>query len=407
MAAFQIRAAGAAATPRALTVNVSRYTPQAVLIANVEEARYDALLGEDGKLLVRARYAVRNNQRSFLAVALAAAGQRCGARRSPDVRCVPASPPMAACCCRCRRGAPAKKRRFRRRSCVYLQRGAAWTEKGEAHVELPAIDLPVSRTGLTLHYSPRYALDAHPGAFRVTNDPGPWTGETRVVDSAAAGRAPADAEKDLQALMDSYKKESGRTRQGPCPSRSRSPRRALDLSGRGAHGRIARAVDRDRLSQNRRSEMTRSSHVRIVASRDRWRSASPRSIRSWRLRRRHPCPSGGAGTVTLTRADYDRLLDLASRKPGGPEAPPVAAALTRANIRARVDGLVARATMQVDGEVFRTGMTKVPLIKGATLLDARADNRPLPVIAEGETHLAIVPGRRHSAPRSKSARRWR
>jgi hypothetical protein len=69
MAAFRFTPAGGDA-PRALTVNVSRYTAQAVLVANVEEARYDALLGEDGKLLVRSRYAVRNNQRSFLAVTL-------------------------------------------------------------------------------------------------------------------------------------------------------------------------------------------------------------------------------------------------------------------------------------------------------------------------------------------------
>ena len=38
--------------------------------SNVEEARYDALVAEDGKLLVRARYGIRNNQRTFLAVAL-------------------------------------------------------------------------------------------------------------------------------------------------------------------------------------------------------------------------------------------------------------------------------------------------------------------------------------------------
>ena len=101
---------------------------------------------------------------------------------------------------------------------------------------------------------------------------------------------------------------------------------------------------------------------------------------------------GQLGTVTLTRADYDRLIDLANRKPAGPEAPPVAGALTRADIRARVDGVVARATIHVDGEVFRNGMTKVPLIKGATLLDARADSRPLPVVAEGDTHLAVLAG---------------
>src|SRR5262249_3180804 len=69
MAAFRFTPLAGAA-PRALTGNVTRYTPNALLVASVEEARYDALAGEDGKLLVRARYAVRNNQRSFLAVAL-------------------------------------------------------------------------------------------------------------------------------------------------------------------------------------------------------------------------------------------------------------------------------------------------------------------------------------------------
>ena len=49
---------------------MKRYTPQAVLIANVEEARYRALAAEDGLLLVEAHYAVRNNQRSFLKVTL-------------------------------------------------------------------------------------------------------------------------------------------------------------------------------------------------------------------------------------------------------------------------------------------------------------------------------------------------
>src|SRR5215831_531189 len=69
MAAFRFTPLAGAA-PRSLSVDVTRYTPKAVLVASVEEARYDALVGEDGKLLVRARYAVRNNQRSFLAVAL-------------------------------------------------------------------------------------------------------------------------------------------------------------------------------------------------------------------------------------------------------------------------------------------------------------------------------------------------
>ena len=56
-------------------------------------------------------------------------------------------------------------------------------------------------------------------------------------------------------------------------------------------------------------------------------------------------PPGPAGTVTLSRTEYDRLLDLANRKPSPPDVAPVAAALTRAEISVRVDGTVARATM--------------------------------------------------------------
>src|SRR5262249_19728222 len=40
---------------RSLTVAVVRYTPQAVFVANVEEARYRALVSDDGRLLVEAR----------------------------------------------------------------------------------------------------------------------------------------------------------------------------------------------------------------------------------------------------------------------------------------------------------------------------------------------------------------
>ena len=91
MIAFRLRplAGSDAAIAR---VNVVRYTPQAVLIANVEEARYRALASEDGRLLVEARYAVRNNQRSFLKVDAAGRRRRCGARRSAGGRFVPASP---------------------------------------------------------------------------------------------------------------------------------------------------------------------------------------------------------------------------------------------------------------------------------------------------------------------------
>ena len=69
LAAFRARA-GEAGTTRTLSVNVARYDQQAVLMANIEEARYDILMSADGKELVQARYAVRNNQRNFVKIAL-------------------------------------------------------------------------------------------------------------------------------------------------------------------------------------------------------------------------------------------------------------------------------------------------------------------------------------------------
>ena len=101
---------------------------------------------------------------------------------------------------------------------------------------------------------------------------------------------------------------------------------------------------------------------------------------------------GPAGTVTLSRTDYDRLLDLASRQPRPPDSAPLPAALTRADILARVDAGAVHATMTVNGEVFQTGSVKVPLISNATLLDARSTDRPLPLVAEGNAHVAVVTG---------------
>src|SRR5258708_7479437 len=73
-------------------------------------------------------------------------------------------------------------------------------------------------------------------------------------------------------------------------------------------------------------------------------------------------PQAAPGTAPTPRAGYDRRRDLPARRP--PVDPAPAAALTRADIRVRADGASARATMPVDGEVFRLGVAKVMLIKG-------------------------------------------
>ena len=54
LSAFRVRTGAAA---RALRLDVARYAQQAVLTANVEEARHRVLLSRDGKALVQARFA--------------------------------------------------------------------------------------------------------------------------------------------------------------------------------------------------------------------------------------------------------------------------------------------------------------------------------------------------------------
>ena len=95
---------------------------------------------------------------------------------------------------------------------MYLQRVDAWADKSRPRLELPALDLPVSRTGLELHHSPRFRIEPLGGSFRVDADPGPAaealrqpvTGLSvemrRVEDRSASG---------LQALVDRFKNESG------------------------------------------------------------------------------------------------------------------------------------------------------------------------------------------------------
>jgi hypothetical protein len=223
MIAFRLRPL-AGSEPRSLAVNVVRFIPQAVLIANIEEARYRALASEDGSLLVEARFAVRNNQRSFLKVTMPDSSTVWSAK----VGGRPIRPGVAE------RGAvllPLEKGRAGEEAptfvveMVYLQRIPEWTDKGTAQLLLPAVDLPVSRTGVELHHSPRFRVALQPGTFRLEDDPGAFAAALRAPAAApvaafqAGGTAARDAqETKLQALVDRFRNEAGgRTVVGALP----------------------------------------------------------------------------------------------------------------------------------------------------------------------------------------------
>ena len=165
LVAFRARPGQAGAT-RSLSVNVARYDQQAVLMANIEEARYQVLMSSDGKELVQARYAVRNNERNFVKITLPAgatvwsaslAGRPIRPGQSPDgslllplekARGGDDAPPFAI-------------------EILYVTRATAWDQKGREKVTLPSLDLPISRTGLLLYYPPMFRVTAEPGTFRA------------------------------------------------------------------------------------------------------------------------------------------------------------------------------------------------------------------------------------------------
>jgi hypothetical protein len=151
---------------RTLSLNVARYTPQAVLTANIEEAEYNTLIAADGKMLVQSRFAVRNNQRNFLKLTLpstavlwsaSVAGRPIRPGRAPDGSLL----------------LPLEKNRSGEEAPAfivevsYLDRTASWTDRGHARVSLVTVDLPISKSHLLLHHPPLFRLTPVPGSFRL------------------------------------------------------------------------------------------------------------------------------------------------------------------------------------------------------------------------------------------------
>jgi hypothetical protein len=210
MVAFRFRTMPAPGTVPTLAVQVARYAQQAVLTANIEEARYRVLLTTDGKMLVQARYAVRNNQRNFVRIRLpdgavvwssSLAGTPVRAGQAEDGSLLF---PLT----KSRAGEEAQAFAI---EILYLVRGAAWSDKGRASLDLPALDLPISRTGAVVHYPPLFHVSAEAGAFRMQAFENP---SSPALSGDASGQAevrPASPDQSAasqaatQSLVDQYK----------------------------------------------------------------------------------------------------------------------------------------------------------------------------------------------------------
>ena len=112
----------------------------------------------------------------------------------------------------------------------FFARAGAWSEKGRQQLLLPALDLPVSRTGMALHHSPRFRVALLPGAFREGPGAAPlsslltapavtWQTASPTSDFDRAGPKEADASvvAEQKQLIDRFQEGRARRVAGVTP----------------------------------------------------------------------------------------------------------------------------------------------------------------------------------------------
>jgi hypothetical protein len=100
-------------------------------------------------------------------------------------------------------------------------------------------------------------------------------------------------------------------------------------------------------------------------------------------------PLPESGNVTLPLDEYNRLVELASKTPKKPETPPLNYSIKRAELKLDVGNESVLGTIELEGEVFKKGVAKVPLTSGITILDAKQENKTLPLQQENGIQTAI------------------
>ena len=104
-----------------------------------------------------------------------------------------------------------------------------------------------------------------------------------------------------------------------------------------------------------------------------------------------PAP-GAAGTVTLSLSEYNRLVELATRKSAQPDQVPLPYVLSRAMFKLHVENQTLVGTVDIDGSLLEKGAVKTPLTTALTILEAKQAGNPLPLLQEGPSHAAILNG---------------
>jgi hypothetical protein len=103
-------------------------------------------------------------------------------------------------------------------------------------------------------------------------------------------------------------------------------------------------------------------------------------------------PLPDPGNVTLTLDEYNKLMELAAKPPKKSDLAPLPYSIKHADVKLHIENDGVRGTVQLEGEVFRKGVSKVPLTSGMTVLDAHQNGKGVALLQENGTHMALLPG---------------
>ena len=242
---------------------------------------------------------------------------------------------------------------------------------------LPALDLPVSRTGLELYYSPRFQRRAPAG--RV-----PRRQRSRCLRRGAARRR-------------RRRSRPRACRHGRRASRQRAAgaRRPFQKRARRAHGRRlapgtrdvsgVRVVDLSGVrADRRRTRAGRGPHLQadeeltmttMKASSDQLAPSSLACAHS-AAAQQPPRPNESPRAVTLSLGRVQPSHRSGEPAAGAGRARRWPSVLASADLRVRVERDTARGVFNLTGDVLRAGVSRVSLMSGATLIEASVAGRP-------------------------------
>ena len=212
----------------------------------------------------------------------------------------------------------------------YLDRAASWTDKGRTRVSLVAVDLPISKSHLLLHHPPLFRVTPVPGAsgsFRVATYAPPNPLRLRS-EASPSSTEQQQAEGEIPPTIrrpNNSSRNFATTTRGSRPARNRPLRVVFphfgpsiflvsELTGENQTPAVEFDFQRDR---KRGDAMKALILILLITDRGRRPATANTTVYT-------PLPAPGPrGTVTLSLSEYNRLVELATRKAKTPDGVPL------------------------------------------------------------------------------------